>query len=177
MSDPTNPTQPPPRSGPQQSGRVIRQETIEVAFTGPLPHPQILQGYEQACPGAASRIIEMAEQQGSNRRLIEQSLAASSQDEMRRQFQEARVGQICAAIVALAFIGSGAYVATHGNPWPGAALGGGGVGLQALVATFVRGRRSAEDKEESGEGRNKPRDSSPKPQSGKQQAGRGRKNK
>lgn len=111
-----------------------------MGFAGPLPHPQILQGYEQVCPGAASRIIEMVEQQGANRRLIEQSMATASQDAMRRQFQEARVGQFCALLVALAFIVAGTYVAIHGNAWPGALLGGGGVGLQALVATFVRGR-------------------------------------
>lgn len=141
-----------------------------MAFIGPIPPPQILEGYERVCPGAASRIIEMAEQQGSNRRLIEQSLAASSQEEMRLGFREARTGQFCAVIVALAFIVAGAYVAITGHPWPGALLGGGGVGLQALVATFVRGRNggTAEKDEE----QSKPRDSSQRPQQGRQQAGK-----
>jgi len=114
----------------------------------------------------------MAEQQGSNRRLIEQSLAASSQDEMRLQFREARTGQLCAVIVALTFIVAGAYVAINGHPWPGAVLGGGGVGLQALVATFVRGRGGQGEK--NGD-REKPRDSSPRSQQGKQTNKKGKK--
>ena len=74
---------------------------------------------------------------------------------MRLQFREARIGLICAVVVALAFIVSGAYVATHGNPWPGAALGGGGVGLQALVATFVRGRNEKRENSETQESTSK----------------------
>lgn len=142
-----------------------------MAFTGPIPPPQILEGYERVCPGAASRIIEMAEQQGSNRRLIEQSLAASSQDEMRLEFKEARMGQLCAVIVALAFIVAGVLVATQGHPWPGAALGGGGVGLQALVATFVRGRGAITAGGKDGDP-DAARDSSSRSQHGKQQTGK-----
>lgn len=40
-------------------------------FVGPLPHPNTLQGYEQACKGAANRIIKMAENQFQHRQNIE----------------------------------------------------------------------------------------------------------
>jgi hypothetical protein len=67
---------------------------------------------------------------------------------MRLQFKEGRMGQICALAVALAFIGAGVYVAVSGHPWPGTFLGvggGGGLVLQAIVTTFVRGRSEPED--------------------------------
>ena len=84
----------------------------------------------------------MAELQMQHRMAMNLRAADVSTEGMRREFSEARVGQICAVTIGLAFIGAGVYVASHGNPWPGALLGGGGVGLQALVSTFVRGRSS-----------------------------------
>lgn len=34
-----------------------------MGFSGPLPHPEILKGYEEALPGTAERIIRMAEKE------------------------------------------------------------------------------------------------------------------
>lgn len=45
---------------------VIAQE-----FSGPIPPPTIIAGYENVVPGAADRIIKMAEQQSSHRQAIE----------------------------------------------------------------------------------------------------------
>lgn len=47
-------------------------------FVGPLPPPNMLQGYEQACPGAASRIIKMAESQSQHRQKIEDEVISSN---------------------------------------------------------------------------------------------------
>lgn len=47
-------------------------------FVGPLPPPNMLQGYEQACPGAASRIIKMAESQSQHRQKIEDKVISSN---------------------------------------------------------------------------------------------------
>ncbi|MGO9892663.1 MAG: DUF2335 domain-containing protein [Bryobacteraceae bacterium] len=47
------PTPPPPPLGKQPGYAAIAVES----FAGPIPPPQILQGYETACPGAAHRII------------------------------------------------------------------------------------------------------------------------
>jgi uncharacterized membrane protein len=83
----------------------------------------------------------MAEEQGRHRREMESKAADYEFSKMRRKSWEKVLGQICALVVTLSFIGSGVYLATHGQPWPGAVLGGGVVGLQALVATFIRGRQ------------------------------------
>lgn len=47
-------------------------------FVGPLPPPSTLQGYEQAFPGAASRIIKMAENQSQHRQRIENKVISSN---------------------------------------------------------------------------------------------------
>ena len=46
-------------------------------FSGPLPPPSILQGYEQACQGAAGRIIKLAEDQSGHRQKIENKVICS----------------------------------------------------------------------------------------------------
>ena len=40
-------------------------------FGGPLPHPEIMQGFEDALPGAADRIMTMAERQMNHRHEME----------------------------------------------------------------------------------------------------------
>jgi len=43
------------------------QVTTASAFSGPLPHPTLFQAYEHTLPGAANRILEMAEKQQIHR--------------------------------------------------------------------------------------------------------------
>ena len=40
---------------------------MEARFAGPLPPPQLFEGYERVCPGAADRILTMAELQTRSR--------------------------------------------------------------------------------------------------------------
>lgn len=50
-------------------GYLIAQ-AIRSEFSGPLPHPEILAKYEDILPGAATRILEMAEEQANHRRFM-----------------------------------------------------------------------------------------------------------
>src|ERR1700687_4427800 len=56
--------------GPQHVGQLLhhRQETL---FQGPLPRPEDFAAYERVLPGAADRILKMAEKQGDHRQLLE----------------------------------------------------------------------------------------------------------
>jgi uncharacterized membrane protein len=110
-------------------------------FAGPLPHPEILAGYEEACPGAALRIIQMAEEEGRSRRALEAKAVDAQVEGMRRQFREARLGQIFAFLIAVLFLGCGTYIAALGQPWAGALFGG--IGLGGIVTTFILGRAGA----------------------------------
>ena len=133
----------PPRSNPtgQPNPADIILAMQESSFAGPLPPPELLRGYEEVSPGAAQRIIGMAETQSAHRREIEQRMSNAAVEEMRRQFSENRIGQLCAVSVSVAFLIAGVYVALAGHPWPGAVIGGvggGGIGLPAIVTAFLR---------------------------------------
>ena len=80
----------------------------------------------------------MAEAQSAHRRLMEQRALEGQIDAMRHQFAEARRGQVCACLVALAFVTCGTYCIVHGYEWAGSGIGA--VGLGGIVTTFIFGR-------------------------------------
>lgn len=57
--------------------QVIRTEQ-QTLFAGPLPPPSILEHYNRIVPGAAERILVMAEQQSQHRRSLESHVIESS---------------------------------------------------------------------------------------------------
>ena len=50
--------------------RVVAK-VIQSEFSGPIPPPNIIKGYEDILPGAAERIISMAERQSAHRQEME----------------------------------------------------------------------------------------------------------
>jgi uncharacterized membrane protein len=126
-------------AGPSRSNaKSSLNPDAEFSYAGSLPPARLLKGYEEACLGAAERVIAMAEVQGNHRRAMEVRMAEASVEEMRRAFTEARVGQLCALAISLAFLVVGAYVSIHGQPWVGGILGT--MGLSGIVANFIHGR-------------------------------------
>ena len=51
----------------KKSSKKSEIVSLEQHFTGPLPPPQILKGYEEVHPGTAERIISMAESEQQHR--------------------------------------------------------------------------------------------------------------
>jgi uncharacterized membrane protein len=142
---PENPITPKPSGGEsagsdQPTGRVLRAQ-VSSAFVGPLPPPQILSQYEQLCPGSAQRLIELVHIEGKHRREMDSRTLDAQIEEMRKQFWEARIGQICALTTTLVFVFVGAYVITRGYAWSGTILGG--LGLGGVVSAFIMGRNRA----------------------------------
>src|SRR5579871_4742273 len=117
---------------------VTREVHFSTAFVGPIPPPDILGQYESSYPGAADRIIRMAEQEAEHRRSVEQSLLRKEIERTRKDFDEARRGQVCALIITLAAILAGAYTAVKGHEIAGSIIGVGGIG--SIVTTFLVGR-------------------------------------
>lgn len=111
--------------------KIIRQEEHH---RGPLPHPQILEGYEKTCPGAADRIIRMAEKQQEHRMEMEKSVVTAGN-------RDSRLGIICGTMVCLAVIIAGIFM-THMSD--SAAIGAflSLSGLGSLVGTFIYGTKS-----------------------------------
>lgn len=56
-------------------------------YVGPLPHPDVLKGYENSCSGAADRIIKMAEEENSARHQFNMvALKATIEDTKRAMY-------------------------------------------------------------------------------------------
>ncbi|MBI5270151.1 MAG: DUF2335 domain-containing protein [Burkholderiales bacterium] len=125
----------------------------EVAFRqGPLPAPDDLAEYDRLLPGAADRIISMAEQEQQHR--MECNLLAMHADIQHRDatlavqdrvakgaFASDMAGQILGAVIALAALAGGIYTALNGaHPTVSIAL----VGLP--IAAIIKAVRSMQDK-------------------------------
>jgi uncharacterized membrane protein len=121
----------------EESGQVVAHRAS--AFSGPIPPPEILKGYNEIAPGLAERIVAMAEREADHRHGIDHKALDADISEQNKMFSEARLGQICGLIIGLAAIVAGAYTAISGAQWPGGIIGGGGV--IGLVSVFIYGRK------------------------------------
>lgn len=110
--------------------QLIRIAT-KLSFQGPLPPPETLQRYNQIVPGAASRIISMAESQHGHRQHLEKRVVESNTDNQ-------RLGLIFGFIIAMTAIVGGIYLAATGKSAAG--LTAIVAALAALVGVFVYGK-------------------------------------
>ncbi|PWJ49371.1 DUF2335 domain-containing protein [Faecalicatena contorta] len=115
----------------QVVSRVIRSE-----FSGPIPPPSIIQGYEEVLPGSADRILGMAEKQSSHRQELETMMVkAESRDSLLGVVFAFALGFSCiiagVVIVILVPKNSGAISASI--------LGMTGIG--SIIATFLKSTR------------------------------------
>lgn len=91
-------------SSPQAARRLTTEVTVKTfGFAGPLPPPEVLQGYNGAFVGCAERIVAMAERQSAHRQEIEKMVIESN---CRAQSR----GQWFAFVLALVVIGGGVYL-------------------------------------------------------------------
>ena len=58
----------------QREVKKVVMEMIQGEFSGPIPPPNIIEGYEKIVPGSADRIISMAERQSEHRQKMEQKM-------------------------------------------------------------------------------------------------------
>ncbi|HEY3570066.1 MAG TPA: DUF2335 domain-containing protein [Thermoanaerobaculia bacterium] len=101
-------------------------------FEGPLPHPGILAEYDRICPGAASRILAMAESQSQHRQELEKLVVLSNCRSQDR-------GPILGFLLAAGAIAVGGFLILHGKEVSGlVALTG---ALVAVVVPFLYGKR------------------------------------
>lgn len=99
-------------------------------FSGPLPHPKILDGYKKVLPDAPERIISMAEKQQDHRINMEERLITGD-------IKRADLGIIFGFILYLLLFISGFYFIATGNNLPGYIFTGIGIVLSS-VSAFLR---------------------------------------
>lgn len=127
------PRRQPPRPGQRGepgTGQLVQMLQQEL-FTGPLPHPDSLRGYEEVLPGAAERILTMAEEQGRHRRHLETVVVVGNS-------RRSSLGLWLGFVVAVLFLAAAVVLIFRGHDWAGSVVGG--VDIVGLVAVFVVGR-------------------------------------
>lgn len=126
----------------------VSTTTTLAHHSGPLPPPDDLHRYDQLLPGAAQRIIVMAETEQRHRISMEQATLVSDQrhrDQVLAAqvsnagsiFRADFVGQLCGWSIAVACVGGAIYnVYLGGSPWATAAF------LGLPVATIINAVRN-----------------------------------
>lgn len=132
-TDETVPTEREPEAG------VYLQ--IAESYSGPLPHPAILERFRAVDPTFPGRVFDIAEREQAHRheperRRLEAAVADASADR-----RERRVGQFLGFAIMLAGLAVIVYAVWQREPWVAAAVGGVYVlGLVFLGSDAVRGR-------------------------------------
>lgn len=111
---------------------MVHQET---SFSGPLPPPEVLKKFDEVVPGAAERIIKMAEGQFAHRTELEKKVINSD-------IARSKYGQVLGFIIAIVGLFVSATVSIYGNAITGGIIGVGT--LASLVGVFMYGFRSRE---------------------------------
>lgn len=127
-------SQKPKRNDKPQSQHAIRSSASMLQIqSGPLPSPDVLAQYNQVLPGAAERIIRMAEDQQAHRFKMETKVAAT-------ESRNSTLGIATGFIIGMTTIIGGIIGILYGKELSGLAFGG--TGLVSLVGVFIYGTRS-----------------------------------
>lgn len=127
---------------PKQKAELI--EVIETAvrqesFSGPIPHPEMLRGYEGVKAGFAERIVSMAEKEQKERFDRERWQAEREKEIIANAAAEAKRGQLFALIISVLFLIGSVVLALFDHDTVAAILGGGT--LVSIVTIFITGRK------------------------------------
>lgn len=112
----------------QSQSAELRVQAMMQAFSGPLPPPEALERYNQILPGAAERIIAMAESQHAHRQELEKHVIKSN-------VAAQKLGTILGFVVAMTVVLGGMFLVYEGKN--GAGLAAILTALASLVGVFV----------------------------------------
>jgi len=113
-------------------GIIVQQSST---FVGPLPPPEILEGYNKVLPGGAERIVAMAEAQSQHRRQMEAQIISE-------ELKQSRRGQIFGFVLALVGLGLSTLLAILGHTIVASIIGGSTI--IGLAVVFVVGKKRQE---------------------------------
>ena len=113
-----------------QNGLHTKTEVTASAYCGPLPPAEAFEKYEAVCPGAADRIIAMAERQAAHRQEIEKTVVNSGS-------LNSKLGIVSALFVAIAVLIGGVICILKGHDWAGGSIVA--IDIVGLCGVFVYG--------------------------------------
>ena len=119
----------PPRSVKTSPVAVAQQQS----FQGPIPPPALLEHYDKIIPGAAERILAMAESETTHRHqqeavAIEANIAVQQHQisvesrQIQLVFRSDVMGQVFGFLISLSSIGGSIWLALNGQALAAAAL-------------------------------------------------------
>lgn len=109
--------------------QIIHQEAY---FSGPLPTPEMLARYDAVVPGAADRIIKMAENQSAHRIEIEKTV-------INTRSRDSLLGIVSGLLIGLCSLAASVYAIVNGHSVAGGLMGT--TGIAGLVSVFIYGTR------------------------------------
>ncbi len=118
---------------------IMSHQVLGQIYQGPIPAPDVLKEYNMLLPGAADRILSMAEQEAFHRHKMEKRALEVELEDLRARARDSRWGQIFGFFIGTFTVLAGAYTAIQGYQWPGSLIGTSGV--LGLVSVFVIGRK------------------------------------
>lgn len=120
----------------QSEVKKVVAEVIQGEFSGPIPPPSIIEGYERVVPGSADRIIKMAERQSLHRQQMEEKMIdAESRDSL--------LGVIFAFVLGISCI-IAAVIMVYLVPQNAGAIAGallGVTGIGSITSSFITSTR------------------------------------
>jgi len=127
-------------SAPPQQQKTAQ---ITASYSGPIPSPSSLREYETICPGAAARLIVMAEEEAKHRHAMDNEAASQNKLIISNDHRERSRGQhyglgigVLSLVVSVVAIINGAEKV---------AMVIGGSTVVGLVTVFVIGRLKKND--------------------------------
>lgn len=108
--------------GPQGIGPMLQTQTQTQVYEGPVPHPDIMAGFERLVPGAAREMFDLARVESEHRREMEKlaneaNVAAQSRQlalaeyQAKSVFRSDLVGQFCGLVVAVGCVVGAVFLA------------------------------------------------------------------
>lgn len=127
-----------PPSLPTKKGQQASVVTTGIHFSGPLPPPAVLEGYERLVPGAAERLISLVEADAKHQQELEITA-------LRAEISSYRLGQVLGFLIATLALFVASLCVYFGHEWPASIIGG--TTVVGLVYAFVLGRTASGPKE------------------------------
>jgi uncharacterized membrane protein len=122
----------PANQQPANTGTQHNSIEVRETFSGPIPHPTILEEYEKIVPGAAERIIAMAESDMKHQQEMDR-------EELRIAESQVKRGQISAFWLTIIALAVCIFALLMGSEMAASVIAG--TTIVALVTAFVIGRK------------------------------------
>lgn len=123
---------------PAQLSKVLTIASRIQHYQGPVPPPDILKGYEEILPGAAERMLSMAEKEQNHRHQIDTTETTIEKSFHRDEAKRDARGQYIAAFLAVFSLSISTYLSLQGHSVIAGVIGG--TTVIGLVSAFVVGR-------------------------------------